>query len=306
MKTFTFLFFVTFICCLIFEGGKAQQCGIGTAAAIYENYFWDRYDTEKIIGGHALTDGAFPWVVSLKISYSDGRAPGGCTGTVISSNYILTAKHCTEILNLESIEIFYGSANRQRMISQIYSAAFNSPGIKTFGEDIALIKLKTPIEFSENVNPICLSRNLRPNLGEKAIVAGFGYVFNGVINGANEGDEVEEQDMNINLPNTLNAVKVDITEDNKCNCNFAAGVQSDTELCAGGLLQGTLQGDSGGPLMILEKNSKLWYQIGITARGQTYATNDTLQVVDYGIYTDVSKFCDWIEKTTNNDVICES
>uniref|UniRef100_A0AC35FF50 Peptidase S1 domain-containing protein n=1 Tax=Panagrolaimus sp. PS1159 TaxID=55785 RepID=A0AC35FF50_9BILA len=75
-------------------------------------------------------------------------------------------------------------------------------------------------------------------------------------------------------------------------------------MCAGGLLEGTLGGDSGGPLMILDQNSKQWFQVGVTSRGQTYATNNTSEVVDHGVYTDISKFCDWIETTTNKEVFC--
>uniref|UniRef100_A0AC34G6S2 Peptidase S1 domain-containing protein n=1 Tax=Panagrolaimus sp. ES5 TaxID=591445 RepID=A0AC34G6S2_9BILA len=285
MKTFAFLF-VACIFGIIFEGGKAQECGIGSAGALFANYFKDIFETERIIGGQALKDGAFPWIVYISIIH-DGGKTGGCTGTVISPNYILTAKHCTAFESLESIEIFYGSSNRRRMVSQKFSAAFNSPGLDDVGEDIALIKLQTPIVYSENVNPICLSRNLRPKIGDKTIVAGFGYVFNEVLNGAKEGDEVEETGMNVNTPDELNAVKVDIVEDNICTCHcnvpeeIAVGIQSDKEICAGGLQEGTMEGDSGGPLMILDKNSNLWYQVGVTARGQAYATNNTKQIVDH-------------------------
>uniref|UniRef100_A0A914QWY4 Peptidase S1 domain-containing protein n=1 Tax=Panagrolaimus davidi TaxID=227884 RepID=A0A914QWY4_9BILA len=269
------------------------------------------YIENHIIGGRALTDGSLPWLVHLYIAH-DGDT-GYCTGSVLSPNYILTAKHCTAFSSLESIKISYGSANKKRMISQNSIKTFspNSTTLGTVGEDIALIKLETPIEFNENVNPICLSRKLRPKIGDKAIVAGFGLNFQSVNNGAKGGDEVDENGMNVDFPEDLNAVKVDITEDVLCTCRcdnpefVAFGIKNVTEMCAGGLLEGTLGGDSGGPLMILDQNSKQWFQVGITSRGQTYATNNISEVIDHGVYTDVSKFCDWIETTTNKEVICD-
>ena len=42
-------------------------------------------------------------------------------------------------------------------------------------------QLETPIEFNHGLNPISLSRSLRPEIGEKAMVAGFGLVFKKLI-----------------------------------------------------------------------------------------------------------------------------
>uniref|UniRef100_A0AC35ERI2 Peptidase S1 domain-containing protein n=1 Tax=Panagrolaimus sp. PS1159 TaxID=55785 RepID=A0AC35ERI2_9BILA len=199
MKTLTFflaLFYSFFVV------GKSQLCGIGSASDIFANYFFNKPENERvslhykqfkpishIIGGRALTDGSLPWLVHLYIAH-DGDS-GYCTGSVLSPNYILTAKHCTAFSSLESIKISYGSANKKRMISQssIKTYTPNSTTLGTVGEDIALIKLETPIEFNENVNPVCLSRKLRPKIGDKAIVAGFGLNFQNVNNGAKNGDE---------------------------------------------------------------------------------------------------------------------
>ena len=47
MKTFAF-FFAAF-CWTFFEDGKAQECGIGSAGAIFANYFEDKYDVDRVM-----------------------------------------------------------------------------------------------------------------------------------------------------------------------------------------------------------------------------------------------------------------
>lgn len=47
----------------------------------------------------------YPYVVSLVIFQPDKKIFGSCTGTLISSLYVLTAAHCTETLKPKNIKV---------------------------------------------------------------------------------------------------------------------------------------------------------------------------------------------------------
>jgi secreted trypsin-like serine protease len=98
----TFCFFVTVL--IVFGASYAQQlCGIGRASEIFESYFTEKVDVDRILGGRPMKNGFFPWVVSVEVAF-DGNT-GRCTGTILSPNYILTAKHCTILPNFESLQL---------------------------------------------------------------------------------------------------------------------------------------------------------------------------------------------------------
>ena len=61
-------------------------------------------------------------------------------------------------------------------------------------------------------------------------------------------------------------------------------------------------GDSGGPLQVFYNNT--WYQVGITSYGADSTDGIKYQNQYPGVYTRVSSYCSWIDKTTNGDVKC--
>lgn len=65
--------------------------------------------TGKIVGGRRVPPGLFPWAVQLDITRTDGTQTG-CTGTVISPQYVLTAAHCMK--RAESVSAFMGGTDR--------------------------------------------------------------------------------------------------------------------------------------------------------------------------------------------------
>uniref|UniRef100_A0A914Z3A5 Peptidase S1 domain-containing protein n=1 Tax=Panagrolaimus superbus TaxID=310955 RepID=A0A914Z3A5_9BILA len=180
--------------------------------------------------------------------------------------------------------------------------------------DITLLKLKTPIIFNDLAKPICITEKF-PITFKKVVAIGFGTT-------ATQGSE--------EFPKTFdNSLKPDFEKDTKENyqigshggiCKFVdIPLQKDEtclhlpknssvyfvpglEICGGGLWKGTLEGDSGGPLIGLFQDG--YYQIGLTARGQPIAESRGGNPVDFGVYTKISKYCDWISKETKNQVVC--
>ena len=66
------------------------------------------------------------------------------------------------------IEIF--DAGRDEIKRKIIHPQFN----KTLANDIALLELKNPIQFSKKLLPACLNDNLDENYGSPILITGFG------------------------------------------------------------------------------------------------------------------------------------
>lgn len=67
------------------------------------------------------------------------------------------------------------------------------------------------------------------------------------------------------------------------------------------------KGDSGGPFMVQDEDTHQWKLFGIIS----FAYNDDCNSKDYGIFTDVTKFTDWIRMSLNTiqgvtDFLCHS
>lgn len=113
------------------------------------------------------------------------------------------------------------------------------------------------------------------------IISGFaskGYSVSDIANMIADAaftDELREVD----LPMVDNAIC-----QNALNTSLTANM-----ICAGyrGTPKDTCQGDSGGPLVASNPQSSDWVEIGIVSWGRTCATN-------YGLYTKVSNYLDWI------------
>lgn len=109
--------------------------------------------------------------------------------------------------------------------------------------DIGLIKLSRPVQFSEYIRPACLPEEYSTNT-LKAVATGWGRtdVFNAT-------------------SDILQKVILDLYNDQECRNSFIAesrkhdlrnGIVSDTQFCAGSRNErkDVCQGDSGGPIQI--------------------------------------------------------
>ncbi|KAM7413081.1 hypothetical protein PAMA_020455 [Pampus argenteus] len=234
--------------------------------------------TSRIIGGSVAKSGQWPWQLSLHF-----RGSHVCGGVLISPDFVLTAAHCFPRSNPFSLspknwKVYAGvvsldSLTQPYMVQKIIlNENYND---KTNDQDVALLKLTSPVLFNDNVHPACLPAfDQKLPQTTKCWTSGFGTTESG--SGTVSKDLME--------------VVVDIIDTQVCNSpRVYGGLVTKHMLCAGDLNGGkdSCQGDSGGPLVCQTGNR--WYVMGITSWGSGCGLKNKP-----GVYTKVKSVLPWI------------
>ncbi|XP_046383818.1 uncharacterized protein LOC124154256 [Ischnura elegans] len=133
---------------------KDLECGVRPKIKVNQ---WSR--TQRIVGGGNAAPGAWPWQAAL---YREGEFQ--CGATLISDRWLVSAGHCFFrapddywVARLGTLR--RGSAlpspheQRSPVSSIILHPRYVDEG---FLNDIALLRLSTPVEITDHVRPICL------------------------------------------------------------------------------------------------------------------------------------------------------
>ncbi|XP_034165942.2 serine protease 27-like [Pangasianodon hypophthalmus] len=230
----------------------------------------------KIVGGGDAALGAWPWQVSIQ--------SGGfhfCGGSLIDENWVLSAAHCFQrtlpdvTVNLGMVNLEGSNPNKQQ---RSVRTTINHPSYNDINNDndIALLQLAAPVNFTNYIMPVCLAAtNSDFPPGTNVWVTGWGAIsFSGP------------------YPETLQEVQVPIVNNSACANSYGHNIITDNMICAG-LTEGgkdSCQGDSGGPLVV--KVNTTWVQAGIVSSGHECALPRFP-----GVYTRVSQYQDWINTT---------
>ncbi|XP_077863476.1 atrial natriuretic peptide-converting enzyme-like [Saccoglossus kowalevskii] len=169
----------------------------------------------------------------------------------------------------------YVSSKQTRTISTFYiHPEYN---YRTYVNDIALLKLTSPVTYTDRVRPACIAlEDIVLPAGRLGYIAGWGITE----------EDAEE------VSTILQEAHVPLVALEECagllNIELHPGMQ-----CAGYLTGGidTCQGDSGGPLMIENTDDGRWYLYGVTSFGYGCARANMP-----GIYTKVNKYTDFLEE----------
>lgn len=234
--------------------------------------------TSRIIGGKVSKSGQWPWQVTLHFKGSHV-----CGGVLISDHFVLTAAHCFPSTDESSLvaskwKVYGGVVSllalprpyqvKRILINENYDSRTND-------QDIALLKLATTVDFTDQVQPACLpTYNQQWSHGTECFTSGFGTTD------ASTSD----------VSNSLMDVNVNIIDTSVCNSrNSYSGSVTKNMLCAGQLDGGkdSCQGDSGGPLVC--ENNGIWTLAGITSWGSGCGEKN-----QPGVYTKVTSVLPWI------------
>ncbi|CAK6964250.1 serine protease 33 [Scomber scombrus] len=264
-------FSIVFWCVTGVLDSYAQKCG---RPPIAEN---------RIVGGMDATDGAWPWQVDIH-----NEAVHICGGSIITRNWVLSAAHCFPNPSDVGSYIIYAGRYQQNGYNPHESIHRVSQVVIPYGyvephsgKDLVLVRLSSPVTWSDYVSPICLpaSGTLFPG-GMQCYVTGWGNIR-----------------VDVPLPGsgTLQEVQVPIISQSSCQEMYRTEqVDILYDMICAGLQEGgkdSCQGDSGGPLVCQMVNGT-WVQVGVVSFGLECAKEN-----QPGVYTRLTSYSSFISDT---------
>lgn len=237
----------------------------------------------RIVGGIETIPHEYPWVVALLRNEKIH-----CGATLITDRHVLTAGHCVKWTNPAEITVAVGFHDLRNLedgvlvdVRHVYlHEDFNSDEMHDIN-DIAVIKLASPVEFTDNIKPICLPTKGVDYTNLKAKVIGWGR----------QGEKAAPS-------NVLKETALRVLSTAECRNSTIGDLISDIMLCTLRHDRDACQGDSGGPLL-REKPDGKYEIIGIVSWGVGCAIEGTP-----GVYVRVSEYLGWIERHTKSGIFC--
>ncbi|XP_036446359.1 chymotrypsinogen A-like [Colossoma macropomum] len=107
------------------------------------------------VGGPNAAPGSWPWQVSLQTS-----GVHFCSGSLINSNWVLTAARCLISNITERVTVYLGlqslSTSDANTVSRSVTQVIGYPNL-TYERDIVLLKLNSSVNFTDYIKPVCLA-----------------------------------------------------------------------------------------------------------------------------------------------------
>uniref|UniRef100_A0AC11C3I2 Uncharacterized protein n=1 Tax=Ovis aries TaxID=9940 RepID=A0AC11C3I2_SHEEP len=227
----------------------------------------------RIVNGEDAVPGSWPWQVSLQ----DSTGFHFCGGSLISEDWVVTAAHCGVTTSdvVVAGEFDQGSQTENTQVLKI-GKVFKNPkfSILTVRNDITLLKLATPAQFSETVSAVCLpSTDEDFPAGMLCATTGWGKTkYNA-----------------LKTPDKLQQATLPIVSNTDCKKYWGSRV-TDVMICAGASGVSSCMGDSGGPL-VCQKDG-VWTLAGIVSWGSSTCSTSTPAV-----YARVTALMPWVQET---------
>jgi len=205
----------------------------------------------RIISGKPAVPGQFPWQVVNK--FGKGSPTSFCGGALICDRWVLTAAHCAQGAN--NFTIYLGSVNQSQAVEPGRVILQTSEAIVhenynpfTLNNDIALIKLRQKVNFTDRIQPIPLGNDYTgANL--TLTVSGWGKTSDGPVG----------------VSPVLNFVDLQTISNKQCEGVYGSlVVKNETICCKGRPQHSTCNGDSGGPL-VQKKSNGQYVHVGVVS-----------------------------------------
>ncbi|XP_314093.3 chymotrypsin-2-like [Anopheles gambiae] len=239
-----------------------------------------------IVDGSDAEENAAPYQVSLQI---DGNST--CSGSIVGDRWILTAEHCVPLLQFFSersnntrvvagtndlkkggtpyfIDRFFNYDNCSTML--VHKIMFNFPP-----NDIALIRLTTPLKFNERVKKIEFTAETVPE-NATLTLTGWGEMRNGTI------------------PTKLQTINAPSIGIDRCRAIYNEILVNNGTICSLSKRgEGACMGDSGGPVTWKGKLVGIFKAVHKKGCGEGFPD----------VHTNVAYYYEWIKDTIANNSV---
>ncbi|XP_070687726.1 proproteinase E-like [Pempheris klunzingeri] len=236
----------------------------------------------RVVNGEDARPYSWPWQISLQY-FSGYKYHHTCGGTLLAPNWIMTAGHCigprTYRVVLGEYDLTKEESYEQiRSVEKIVVHPGWDDNCLSCGNDIALIKLSSPAELNDKVQPSCVPESEEiPSHHFPCYITGWGRIYSG-------GP----------IASKLQQALLPVIGHSICSTsNWWGSYVKPTMICAGGDIQSGCHGDSGGPLNCAGVDGR-WYVQGVTSFVSAQGCNTIMKPT---VFTRTSSFTKWISDT---------